>query len=267
MMPTEICMEMRAEKNLTLPYFSGYVSRGLLLHIIRAVNPSLASEMHEANVPKPYSVTPFIFRKAGKNEKGYVVDASQPIKTCFRFLRDEPAEAFLNYFQSSNTVTIYDTTLTVTTLHVKNEGYDELWNNITNPAETIKLTFLTPTYLSTQGTNYHHMFPDHTRIFTHLARSWNNFSNHNQLTKEECTEYERWLLKNIGVSQHKIKTTIAYMGEKKATGFTGWVIYELADTSKWNTITQILAKFAEYANIGGNRTGGFGVTKTTIKTK
>jgi CRISPR/Cas system endoribonuclease Cas6 (RAMP superfamily) len=52
------------------------------------------------------------------------------------------------------------------------------------------------------------------------------------------------------------------MKRKKATGFVGWITYELKDLeSEWNKITYMLAKFAEYANIGGNKTGGFGATK------
>jgi CRISPR/Cas system endoribonuclease Cas6 (RAMP superfamily) len=30
---------------------------------------------------------------------------------------------------------------------------------------------------------------------------------------------------------------------------------------KWSRVTVTLARYAEYSNIGGNRTGGFGVVK------
>jgi len=33
-----------------------------------------------------------------------------------------------------------------------------------------------------------------------------------------------------------------------------------------NNITCMLAKYAEYANVGGNKTGGFGVTSLALKT-
>ena len=55
------------------------------------------------------------------------------------------------------------------------------------------------------------------------------------------------------------------MREKKATGFTGWIEYELGADDEWNNVTQALAKFAEYSNIGGNRTGGFGVARAKIE--
>ena len=56
------------------------------------------------------------------------------------------------------------------------------------------------------------------------------------------------------------------MRAKKATGFVGWVTYEMNDKeSEWNRITCMLVKFAEIANIGGNKTGGFGVVKHVFK--
>jgi CRISPR/Cas system endoribonuclease Cas6 (RAMP superfamily) len=55
---------------------------------------------------------------------------------------------------------------------------------------------------------------------------------------------------------------LAVTRRKKTTGFVDWATYELKDKeNEWNEITCMLVKFAEYANIGGNKTGGFGVTK------
>jgi len=34
---------------------------------------------------------------------------------------------------------------------------------------------------------------------------------------------------------------------------------------EWNRVTVALARFAEYSNIGGNRTGGFGETRLVVK--
>ena len=84
-MPVEVCLEMYAEKSVVLPSFSGYVSRGLLLHILRGVDPGLADDLHRADVPKPYSVTPLRFKSAKKTERGYVVDASFPVRVGLGF--------------------------------------------------------------------------------------------------------------------------------------------------------------------------------------
>jgi CRISPR/Cas system endoribonuclease Cas6 (RAMP superfamily) len=34
---------------------------------------------------------------------------------------------------------------------------------------------------------------------------------------------------------------------------------------EWNNVTCVLAEFAEYSNVGGNRTGGFGVIRFLSK--
>jgi CRISPR/Cas system endoribonuclease Cas6 (RAMP superfamily) len=44
-------------------------------------------------------------------------------------------------------------------------------------------------------------------------------------------------------------------------GFNSWSEYEMDYAGEWNKVTFDLARFAEYSNIGGNRTGGFGEVK------
>jgi hypothetical protein len=75
-LPVEVGLEMYGEKPVVLPFFTGYVSRGLLLHILRRVDPVLAGVLHEADRPKPYSVTPLRFKSVEKSEKGYLMDCS-----------------------------------------------------------------------------------------------------------------------------------------------------------------------------------------------
>jgi len=263
-LPVEVCLELLGERPIQLPFFTGYISRGLLLHILRRVDPSISSRMHESDVPKPYSVTPIRFRAKKKLEAGYIIDPSAPCMVCFRFLRGEIARRFLEYFHKSSEVMIYDAFFHISSIRIHSEEYGDIWKSA-EPAEAFRLHFITPTYLSVLGTEYHYLFPDHTRIFPNLLRLWNMFSDTKRLGEEEFSEYREWLLENMGVSQHRISTRIAYMGEKKATGFTGWATYEMKKIDEWNRLTCALAKYAEYSNIGGNRTGGFGVTKMRTK--
>lgn len=107
-MPVKVGLEMYAEKPVILPFFTGYVSRGLLLHILRRVDPGLAGALHEADQPKPYSVTPLRFKSVEKNEKGYLMDCSFPCRVWFRFLRDELMKDVLEYFYKKTDVLIYN---------------------------------------------------------------------------------------------------------------------------------------------------------------
>lgn len=260
-MPVKIGLEMYAEKPLVLPFFTGYIARGLFLHVLRRVDPALAGVLHEADRPKPYSVTPLGFRAREKTENGYLVDPGFPCKVWFGFLRDELAKHVLEYFHGSGSVLIYDTRFCVASLTVRSEGYEDLLGGVGEPVDAFRLYFKTPTYLATLGTDYHFMFPDHMRIFPSLMRLWNMFSDKRRFGKEEFLEYKDWLLRNMGVSQHKLSTRIVWMGKKKASGFVGWATYEMKALDEWNRVTQVLSRFAEYSNIGGNRTGGFGVVK------
>lgn len=57
---------------------------------------------------------------------------------------------------------------------------------------------------------------------------------------------------------------MAVMRNKKATGFTGTVTYELKD-NPWNKTTYMLARYAEYANVGGNKTAAYGQTRILLQ--
>jgi len=264
-LPVEVCLEMYAERDVTLPFFTGYVARGLFLHVLRGVDPGLAGELHGEGVPKPYSVTPLRFKSVGKKGEGYVVDVGFPVRVWFRFLREDLAGRFLEYFYGHESVLIYDVAFRVGCLSVKSESYEDLWKGVDGPVEGLRLYFRTPTYLACLGSNYHYLFPDPTRVFSGLMRLWNRFSDFKRFSKEEFLEYKEWVLRSVGVSQHRLRTCLALMGRKKANGFVGWVTYELGEADEWNRVTQVLARFAEYSNVGGNRTGGFGVTKQKTK--
>jgi len=111
------------------------------------------------------------------------------------------------------------------------------------------------------GSRYESLYPEPVQVFSNLMRVWDAFSDSRVFGEEGLTSYKEWLRIHIGVSAYILETRLAEMGKKKAVGFTGWVEYEMDAQDDWNRVTVALARFAEYSNIGGNRTGGFGVTK------
>jgi CRISPR-associated endoribonuclease Cas6 len=176
-------------------------------------------------------------------------------------LKDEYATYMLRFFQRSKKVMILDTSFRVESLAVNCKSYEQLEKD-SSPADALTLSFKTPTYFASLGSKFHWMFPDATKTFCGLMRCWNLFSNGRGFDKESYVTYKKWLEKRAGVGKYDLRTKWVVMGRKKATGFVGWVTYELEDTDdQWKKVTCMLAKFAEYANVGGNKTGGFGVTK------
>lgn len=263
-MPVQIGLEMYAEKEVHLPFFTGHVARGLLLHILRHVNPAVSQSLHELNVLKPYSVTPLYFKSKARTHEGYLLDPALPCRVRFRFLKDEPARHLIEYFQQKSTVTIIDATFHIASMTIKSKDYSEIEGEA-KPVHAFRLYFKSPTYLASLGTDFHCLWPEHTRIFPNLMRLWSSCNTGKYYGKEEHLEYKEWLTKNMGVSEHELHTQLVHMGRRKATGFLGWTTYEMKAEDEWNRTTHALARFAEYSNVGGNRTGGFGVVQIRIR--
>jgi CRISPR-associated endoribonuclease Cas6 len=157
---------------------------------------------------------------------------------------------------------VFDTVFRIASLSVNCKSYGELEKEA-EAADAFRLSFRSPTYFASLGSGYHWMFPDAVKVFSGLMRCWNLFSDGRRFGKEEYVAYREWLGKSVGVSEYELWTRLAVMRAKKVIGFVGWVTYEMKDRdSEWNEITSMLAKYAEYANIGGNKTGGFGVVKS-----
>ncbi|MCW4017780.1 MAG: CRISPR system precrRNA processing endoribonuclease RAMP protein Cas6 [Candidatus Bathyarchaeota archaeon] len=261
----EITLEMYAEKPVTLPSFTGHVARGLLLHFIRLVDPAASGLLHELNVSKPYSVTPLRFKSKSRTEEGYILDPLFPCKVSFRFLKDEYSTYLLSFFQKQNTALIFDTAFQIASMNINCKSYGDLEKEA-QAVGAFTLGFRTPTYLANLNSNYHWMFPDPVKVFCSLMRCWNQFSDERRFSKEEYVAYKAWIGKNVGVSCYELQTRMAVMRNKKATGFTGTVTYELGDKENpYNKTTHMLARYAEYANIGGNKTAAYGQTKIMLK--
>jgi CRISPR-associated endoribonuclease Cas6 len=263
-LPVEVGLELYAEKDVVLPFYTGHISRGLLLHILRQVDPRVSQEMHELNVAKPYSVTPLQFKSKIRGEKGYLFDSAFPCRVKFRFLRDEFSKYLIDYFGQKNTVTIIDTQFHIASMAIRSKDYLELENEA-KAGDSFRLCFRTPTYLSSLGTSFHCLWPEPTKIFLNLIRLWNLYTTGKRFGKDEYVEYRDWLGENVGVAEHQLKTRLFIMGRKKAAGFVGWTTYVMKEKNRWNKATCMLAKFAEYSNIGGNKTAGYGVTKCLLK--
>ncbi|MDR0318781.1 MAG: CRISPR system precrRNA processing endoribonuclease RAMP protein Cas6 [Nitrososphaerota archaeon] len=260
-MPVEITLELYAEKALVMPLFTGHVARGLLLHFIRLVDPAASALLHELDVSKPYSVTPIRFRSSSRTENGYVLDPQFPCKVSFRFLKDEYSTYLLNFFQKQNTALIFDTTFQIASMNINCKSYAGLEKEA-QTIDRLTLELKTPTYLANLNSNYHYMFPEPVKVFCHLMKCWNQFSDTKTFSKEEYITYKEWLQKNVGVSKYELQTRLVVMRDKKATGFMGIVTYKLDDKENpYNKTTCMLAKYAEYANIGGNKTAAYGQTK------
>jgi len=234
-LPVEITLEMYAETPVVMPFFTGHVARGLLLHFIQLVDPAASGLLHELNVSKPYSVTPLRFKSSSRTEKGYVLYPVFPCKVSFRFLKDEYSTYLLSFFQKQNSALIFDTTLQLASMSINCKSYADLEKEA-QAVDGFTLDFRTPTYLANLNSDYHWMFPDPAKVFCSLMRCWNQFSDGRRFSKEEYVAYKDWLQKNVGVSRYELQTRVGAVRKNQRTaGFTGVVTYELGDKKKPTT--------------------------------
>ena len=148
------------------------------------------------------------------------------LQSGFRFLKDEYSTYLLNFFQKQNTALIFDTTFQIASMSINCKTYADLEKEA-QAVDGFTLDFRTPTYLANLNSSFHWMFPDPVKVFCSLMRCWNQFSDERHFTKEEYVAYKDWLGKNVGVSRYELQTRLAVMRNKKATGFTGTVTYEV----------------------------------------
>lgn len=233
--------------------------------MLHHVDPGLAAELHEPDVPKPYSVTGLYFRSKGRMGDGYILDPAYPCIFKIRFLNDRHAQKALQYFQAKSTIIIADTTFRVASIGIRSETYRDLIERATPNVDAFRLVFKSPTYLAVRGASFHHLFPEPRRLFLSLAKLWNYNATGEEI--EDTDAYAKWLKLNLGVSGYALETKFVQAGRKELIGFMGWTNYRIKEKDEWGKVTCALAKFAEYSNIGANRTGGFGVTKHEAKVK
>jgi CRISPR-associated endoribonuclease Cas6 len=253
----ELEVKTVAEKSVRMPHFTGYIARGLALYILNRISPALAQDLHEPNAIKPYSVTPLYFRSAKRLHDGYMLDPSSPCSFKIRFLDDSLAKAAMEYFSTNEGMMIYDTVFKVASLTVRSEDFTKVEN-----AEAFRMVFDSPAHLAKIGSKYDQLFPEPTAIFPNLMRMWDHFMpEEKRFGKEVHEKYRQWLAEHMAVSGYDLRTVVV-KGKSMKIGFVGWSAYRVDDNGTgFGLVTSKLARFAEYSNVGMERTAGFGVVK------
>lgn len=257
-MPAMLEFSLQLEKPLHVPLYTGDIVRGIFLHIMRKIDPALSSELHEEQVPKPYATTPLYFKSKEKLAKGYVIDHTYPVSFTIKLLRDDLVERIIENISESFHLTIISTSAYVTNIVFNSISYDELIDG-SEPKERFRIIFKTPTYFSQQGSKYHLLYPDPTKLFTNLFTLWSRYSSNNFYRNIKSEDLALWLRKNVGIVEHMLRTVYVETRERKLVGFKGWATYQLPLDDEMNKIIQTLSRFGEYSNVGGYRTAGFGV--------
>jgi len=255
--------------------FTGFLARGLFYTILRQINPKLAEETHaKKTAPAPFSIKPPHTIREGKLKiLPYKIPQgalfSIEITSLDTALSDALAQAMLNI---GNEVQLgKDGKALITSVDVRQVEEDELLK--TKPIDKFNIHFHTPTYFRISSPHYTWQttrilpLPEPNHMLSNLYRIWNTY-----MDEQIDEEYLTWLQQQpiLIARAQNINTHRHYEHPEKGVftiGFTGKTYYTLAqDTYQEDMacITHQLLKLAEYSNVGGNRTAGYGWI--TVKT-
>lgn len=253
-MITEIEIHTIAEKEIQLPFFTGYISRAITLNMLRSINPVSAQNMHQPNMIKPYSVTPLYFRSVKKDTNGYVLDINHPCILKIRLFDDDVVKNLVEFLHNNEEILIYDTFFKISSVILKTESLQKI-----SASKSIKINFNSPTYFSKIDSKFNELFPEPEIVFANLMRTYDSIMDE-KFGKDYYLQYLDWLKKFMTVSFYNLQTR-KFDGKSMRIGFSGTCNYVTNSDNECLLTTNKLAKFAEYSNIGMERTAGFGVVK------
>ena len=107
-------------------------------------------------------------------------------------------------------------------------------------------------------------FPDPRYLYGNLANIWNSCMG--EIVKVDKEALVGWVSDHLSVSGYNLRTRTQYISKgAMKIGFTGWANYQLStketDEKSYAAWVHALSKFAEFSNVGGGRTAGFGCVR------
>lgn len=279
-MVTVIEFVLRALSGGGLPWFVGHECRAGLISLVSRLDSELGAVFHEGSIVGDkrkaiFSLKPLRFVSdfevvfPERSYRRFLVDGNVVFKPGARafmsvsVFSEDLASRFLSKLLSG----IHEIKLDI-------KGYEfvveKLGFELVNlkevlsrdPVDEVDIEFVTPTYFNpTHGdARYKILYPDPILMFASLI------STSHQLTGTSYPKPEE-LASNIYISGLDIKTP--FMKEthhETPTGFVGWVKLRIREGTDENTkkIITGLLRLGEIVNVGGNRSGGYGVMKLKL---
>jgi len=270
--------------------FSGFLSRGLLYELIRCVDAKYAERLHSSGRLSPFATTPIMVLGSKGGVIAYkVIPGGSVCMVHYTFLEEKPASIVLkSLIEEKVKPRLVDIEVKLVEVSVSHVKYSTLLEEA-RAVRKFMLEFITPTYFrfspqaattvfpslrSLKGIKVEnirkasrfHPLPEPILMMRSLVRLWRSFTDR----PFDYTGYLSWI-SIMGVSlagyPSGIKTQRLYEHEttkKFVVGFTGKVNFSIPEdlySKRWAKITDALLKFAEYSNLGGGRTAGFGIVR------
>ncbi|MEM3424965.1 MAG: CRISPR system precrRNA processing endoribonuclease RAMP protein Cas6 [Thermoproteota archaeon] len=284
----QLAFRLVTERGLRFQSFSGFAVRGILFDFLKRVDEQLAMRLHSEKAIAPYSVTPVEVLQ-GQYSSFVFNRFDRPAMIRFKITVFEPGlmnvltQALLS--TGSPSVRLVEADTVVTEVQVNQISFEKILEEA-RPVKRFEVLFMTPCYfrrsVATDSSNpvlknvrlpYRAVpLPMVSLMFRNLARLWRRFSG----MSLDYRDYVSWV-ENGGVAlagfPRGIRTIRVYehpKSNKWAMGFIGAVRFSIPGdmfAEKHARFTDALMRLAEYSNVGGNRTAGFGVVKYLPKNR
>jgi len=251
-----------AQNDCLLPAYTGQIIRGAILQLITKHDQTLSDKLHESNKIRPYSVSPVNGYKSRlkRTRRGeIIVDKGSMFKFRMGLLTNDLAERMVKITLQKEVMNLKlgDGEFSVSSIEIKKKSAKELLTDqIENPT-SLTLSFITPTYFTMAKQEFPMRFPDPRYLFMNLTSLWNTFIE--EKIKVDREEFFQWLEDHISINAYQLSTYTVFIAKGTLKiGFKGWVKYRLSGDEKYQQWIHALAQFAEFSNIGANRTAGLG---------
>ncbi|MHA1502683.1 MAG: CRISPR-associated endoribonuclease Cas6 [Candidatus Heimdallarchaeota archaeon] len=259
---------LSAKNDGLLPPFTGHLLRGAILKLIKEHDEELSEKLHEGNKIRPYCLSPLYSKnnRMNRTRRGEIITKDNKLmKFRFGILTEELAERMvkITLLKDQKTLELANNEFKIVSIEIKNTNAKELLQRKLVNGK-FQLKFLTPTYFNISKQDFPLRFPDPRYLFMNLATLWNTFNVEKILVDQE--ELFEWVENHISITGYNLKTRTEYIAKGvPKIGFKGWVHYQLSGDESYQQWITALCSFAEYSNVGANRTAGFGCVKFSLR--
>ena len=246
-MPSLCRLQLTPPADLLLPDCGGVELHGLFFNLLAAVDPDLATRVHDKPGRKPYSLGGP--RGCSAVEGGLLLRAGRAASVKLGLLSDELIHAWEKLSADLDTgkkARLGDGQLTVS---VRGRPYYQSWSGLLphKPWRSFRLRLATPLAFKSGRVNL--PLPEPQLLINSLARRWAEFSDTELSIPEGAVE-------SVKLSQFKLQTQLRKLKRNYFVGAMGELTLELPANGRRELAA--LLRLAEFCGAGSKTTMGMG---------
>ncbi|MBD3408048.1 MAG: CRISPR system precrRNA processing endoribonuclease RAMP protein Cas6 [Candidatus Lokiarchaeota archaeon] len=243
--------------------YTGVGLRAAFLNLLKNYDHELSGKVHDSSAVRSYSLTPF---PCNNRFQTFFDEGEEYNFTVNLFDVGKYRDVLRHIATSQNrSLRLHHQRFPILGIDYSTRNPERMMEDWASPLSTydkseihVSMKFQTPTQLSHFGSDKAYLLPDPEKIFSGLLKVWNTMQD--ATVVERTSSYRDWIASNVYIRKHNILTQEVSLGRKrKLIGFVGTLVFSIRNrSSPFLPLTIGLLRFAEYCNIGKNRTAGFG---------